>query len=237
PGQVFEVMVRDQLIEWFRWFPDSYSVERVKEVYLGTDYWAMIKLRWIEYAYIYTDNNFHLAMSLALMILGYTIGRRDARVLRATFSIRSNATFIAASIYAAVFSMFGLVTGMSDFIFAYNPVGYVFYAVFLAATLYCYVWVVAASFRLLGSENLVMRAMSNNGRLCLTGYMGGALLYSFIFYGFGLGLYMKYSNGVLLLISLACYGAFTIFSWLWLKRFSRGPLEWVYRRFSYGRLG
>lgn len=236
PAQIFEAVVRDDFIEWFRWFPEAYSAERVKAIYTGTDYLAMIRLRWLEYLYIYTDNNFHLAMSLAMILSGYVLGIRGYHRKFPDRLAKYAPAFAASAIYSAFFTAFGLVTGQTDIIFVYNPIGYIFYALFMLTSMFSYIYLVALVVKLLGPENPLMKAMIRNGRMCLTGYMGGALVFSFIFYGYGAGRFMQQSTCALLAIALATYAAFTVASTVWLHFFDRGPLEWVYRRLSYGRV-
>ena len=73
------------------------------------------------------------------------------------------------------------------------------------------------------------------GRMALTNYIGQSLIGTFIFYGFGLGLFGMLNRvqqfGIILLI-----WTFQIFfsSW-WLSRFQYGPLEWVWRVLSHRR--
>lgn len=235
PAQIFEIAVRDSFIEWFRWFPEQYPADRVKAIYTGTDYFAMIRLRWLEYAYIYTDNNFHLAMSFAMILWGYVLGASGIHKTFLDGLNRFATVFVLSAGYTILFSFFGLLTGQTDFIFAFNPIGYIFYAVFMLASMFTYIFIIALTVRWLGPNNPWIKAMVNNGRLCLTGYMGGALAFSFIFYGYGAGWYMKYSSIVLLFVALGAYLGFTIFSMVWLRYFGRGPMEWLYRRLSYGR--
>lgn len=236
PAQIFEAAVRDDFIEWFRWFPARYSADQIQAIYTGTDYLAMIRLRWIEYAYIYTDNNFHLAMSLAMILWGYVIGSSGYHKTFLSELDRFTPAFVMSAFYTVLFTLFGLVSGMTDFIFVHNPVGYVFYAVFMMTSMFTYIYVVAFALKSLGPDNGLMKCLINNGKLCLTGYMGGALVYSFIFYGYGAGWYMRYSSATLLAIALVTYAAFTLVASLWLHFFQRGPMEWIYRRLSYGRL-
>jgi uncharacterized protein len=79
-------------------------------------------------------------------------------------------------------------------------------------------------------------AIAAAGRMPLTNYVMQSVLCTFVFYGFGLGLYGKASP-------LACYGIATaawavevVWSRLWLRRFAFGPGEWLWRVLTYGRL-
>ena len=74
------------------------------------------------------------------------------------------------------------------------------------------------------------------GRMAFTCYLAQSFILSFVFYGWGLGQFgrMSAANGILL--AIAIYAAQAIASALWLRRFRFGPLEWVWRSFSYGKL-
>jgi uncharacterized protein len=73
------------------------------------------------------------------------------------------------------------------------------------------------------------------GRMAFTCYLAQSFILSFVFYGWGLGQFghMSAANGILL--AIAIYTAQAIASALWLRRFRFGPLEWVWRSFSYGK--
>ncbi|ANU22682.1 DUF418 domain-containing protein [Planococcus donghaensis] len=72
------------------------------------------------------------------------------------------------------------------------------------------------------------------GRMSLTTYITQSILATFIFYSYGLGLYGKVD---LLTGSLIAFGIFVvqiIFAELWFEKFSRGPLEILWRKWTYG---
>ena len=73
------------------------------------------------------------------------------------------------------------------------------------------------------------------GRMAFTCYLAQSLILSFVFYGWGLGQFgrMSAANGILL--AVAIYAAQAVASAVWLRWFRYGPLEWVWRSFSYGR--
>ena len=74
------------------------------------------------------------------------------------------------------------------------------------------------------------------GRMPLTNYLMQTLIATFIFYGWGLGLWR--TVGPALQIALA-FGIFFVvqvpLSQLWLRHFELGPMEQLWRRLSYGR--
>ncbi|MEL7238353.1 MAG: DUF418 domain-containing protein, partial [Planctomycetota bacterium] len=83
---------------------------------------------------------------------------------------------------------------------------------------------------------LLTRTMAACGRMAFTNYLLQSLLATTFFYGYGLGYFGKFGYfeqlGVVGLI-----WAFEIaLSVLWLSRFKYGPLEWLWRAATYGKL-
>jgi len=72
------------------------------------------------------------------------------------------------------------------------------------------------------------------GRMALTNYLMQTLLCLVIFYGGGqIG---QTGPARCLLIALVIYSAQVMLSTLWLTRFQMGPVEWLWRTLSYGKL-
>ncbi|GAB5561661.1 MAG: DUF418 domain-containing protein [Synoicihabitans sp.] len=235
-GSIFEVTLRPLVFQVFRWVPRQYSFERIHEIYSQGPILEQIKLRWIEYGTIYADNAFHLGMSLAMILAGVLIGKHQLHVR----FIENLAAYQKAVGYAGAYSLgflfYGLAQGQGDFLFIDRPVATVFYLVFQPCSMFVYIYLAALFCTRIGSGNLLRRALINNGKLSLTGYMGGAAAFALIFYYPGAALCFQYAGPALSVIAVAVYAGFTIFSSLWLTRFRRGPMEWLYRRLAYGTL-
>ena len=73
------------------------------------------------------------------------------------------------------------------------------------------------------------------GRMAFTGYLMQSILGAVIFSGFGLGLWGRLSLAELWLTAAVIWAIEIAFAVAWLKRFSMGPLEWVWRSLTYGR--
>ncbi len=73
------------------------------------------------------------------------------------------------------------------------------------------------------------------GKMALTNYLLQSILSTLIFYHYGLGLYGKteVSTGVLLL--LVIFTLQVMMSRIWLRFFQYGPVEWIWRMFTYKR--
>jgi uncharacterized protein len=73
------------------------------------------------------------------------------------------------------------------------------------------------------------------GRMALTNYLMQSLALSFLFYGYGLGLYGQLGPAAAAVVGLAIYIGQVVFSRVWLRRYQFGPAEWVWRSLTYGR--
>jgi uncharacterized protein len=74
------------------------------------------------------------------------------------------------------------------------------------------------------------RILAPLGRMSLTSYVTQSLLGSFLYYGFGLGLYQLTGASVCLLIGAALAALQCVFCAWWLKRHGQGPLERLWHR-------
>ena len=73
------------------------------------------------------------------------------------------------------------------------------------------------------------RVLGCYGRMAFTNYIGQSLLATWVFYGYGLGLYGSLSRVEQIGVVVAIWAIQLAFSPLWLKYFQFGPLEWVWR--------
>ena len=74
------------------------------------------------------------------------------------------------------------------------------------------------------------------GRMALTNYLMQTVLGILIFYGIGLGLGGKVSMMGYESIALAVFIVQVLWSHWWLKRFHFGPMEWLWRSLTYGKV-
>lgn len=81
----------------------------------------------------------------------------------------------------------------------------------------------------------VLAPLAHPGRLSLTNYVSQSALAAALFYGPGLALWGDVGAARLCLVAAGIFVCSTIGSWLWLRRFRQGPLEWIWRSLAYGR--
>lgn len=87
-----------------------------------------------------------------------------------------------------------------------------------------------------GALSFITNALAPVGQMAFTNYIAQSLIMTAIFYGGrGLGLYGEVSRDGLMAIVAGVWVLQLIWSPLWLSKFKMGPLEWVWRRLSYGK--
>lgn len=81
-----------------------------------------------------------------------------------------------------------------------------------------------------------LRFLSPLGRMAFTNYIVQSLVFSTIFYGYGLGLFNRMGPAAALALGITVFLLQVAFSHWWLARHRYGPLEWLWRRLTYGDL-
>lgn len=85
-----------------------------------------------------------------------------------------------------------------------------------------------------GTRSLVAWA-APIGRMAFTNYLMQSVIFGWVFYGYGLGLFGKLGVAAALAIGTGVYILQVVFSAWWLQRFFYGPVEWLWRSAMYGR--
>ncbi|MEM9017094.1 MAG: DUF418 domain-containing protein, partial [Verrucomicrobiota bacterium] len=88
-----------------------------------------------------------------------------------------------------------------------------------------------------GEPGFLRRGFAAIGRMALTNYISQSVILTLIYYGHGFGMrgHLKFHEAML--IAPAIWVLQMLVSSWWLKRFRFGPLEWLWRRLTYGRDG
>jgi uncharacterized protein len=74
------------------------------------------------------------------------------------------------------------------------------------------------------------------GRMAFTNYLAQSLIFGWIFYGYGLGMFGRLGVTNALALGVVVYVAQVLVSQWWLGRYRFGPVEWLWRALMYGRL-
>ena len=83
---------------------------------------------------------------------------------------------------------------------------------------------------------LLLRPLKAAGRMALSIYISQTIVTMFILFpGFGFGLWGRFGWSELTTIAAAIVAAQVVFANIWLRFFTMGPLEWLWRWLTYGR--
>ena len=74
------------------------------------------------------------------------------------------------------------------------------------------------------------------GRTAFSCYILETLICTGVFYGHGLGLFGSVDRLQQLILTVAVWFVLLLLAPLWLRRFNYGPLEWIWRTLTYGRV-
>ena len=84
-----------------------------------------------------------------------------------------------------------------------------------------------------GLGRRLLSACSPVGRMAVTNYLLQSVFVSLFFFGFGLGFLGRIGAASCILIALAFFAAQCALSSLWLRVFRYGPVEWLWRLWTY----
>ena len=85
-----------------------------------------------------------------------------------------------------------------------------------------------------GRMTILTGWLQNLGRMALTVYLSGTLMFTLLFYGYGFGQIFLLGPFTVSLYALAFFAIQIGFSSWWLGRFRFGPAEWLWRSLTYG---
>lgn len=74
------------------------------------------------------------------------------------------------------------------------------------------------------------------GRMAMTNYYLQSVIGVFVFYGIGLGHLTDIRPRWIVVMPVVMFTVQMLFSWLWLRHFRFGPVEWISRSLTYGKL-
>jgi len=74
------------------------------------------------------------------------------------------------------------------------------------------------------------------GRTALTNYLLQSVIGTLLFYSYGLGLFGQLGPALLLPLTFVIFALQVWASGWWVERFRFGPMEWLWRSLTYGRV-
>jgi uncharacterized protein len=211
-------------------FPSFASIQRdvqeANHVYAAGDFWEVLVFRLREIPLIVPLHIYVFPRTIGLFLFGAFIWRSD--VLRKPhrallFSIAAGCIGLGAVLI--LLQVNGAIVSVSLGAVA-TPVGTILLALGYGAT-----FVAAAE---LTSGKMLLGWAVPLGRMAFTNYLAQSVIFGWIFYGYGLGLFGHLGAAEALAIGLAVYVCQVFFSVWWLGHYRYGPVEWLWRTLMYG---
>ncbi len=216
------------------WKPDDAQVSREIAAYSG-DFLQQFQIRSQQALFLETDVFLTTIVWRAggMMLLGMALYKSG--ILSGKASNAFYLTMAALGMFVGIaLSCYGVQKNMAhDFSFEYSMfIGsqYNYWGSIFSALGYI------AVINLLINHGLfisIQKRLAAVGRMAFTNYIVQSLIATFIFYGFGLGLFAQVERGQQLIIVLAIWLLQLWYSPFWLKKYSFGPLEWLWRSLTY----
>ena len=82
----------------------------------------------------------------------------------------------------------------------------------------------------------ILLFISPVGKMAFSNYILQSITGIVLFYGIGFGLMEQFGQFVLTILALVIFSFQIAFSTIWLKYFQFGPLEWIWRSLTYGKV-
>jgi uncharacterized protein len=157
---------------------------------------------------------------------GFLTGQWSDRHYRTVALTTVPLGFVAFAVLIAVDvrSHLSIITLFGGFIVAVTP-----FRVAMAAG-YAALIILAAR-----KQHWLASRIAATGRAAFSNYLGTSLVATFVFYGWGLGLYGSVSRAQVWLLVPIVWLLMLAWSKPWLDRFHYGPLEWLWRSLARGR--
>lgn len=211
----------------------------VVEAYRGEAFWSLVPIRAREWLDFYGNSPVVFPRVLGLFLLGTYLWRcgmvkeldgqpeRLAKVARKWL-----AAGLGLNLLVATLRWYGHVdadrpTGGAIILWAADSVGVPLLAGSYASG---FIWLSRHS-----SLHRLWSWIAQTGRMSLTVYLTQSVVGATLFCGWGLGLYGRMTLPRLLILGLVIYAVQVAACNLWLRWFCYGPLEWIWRVFTYQR--
>jgi uncharacterized protein len=225
-------VIRNWNLNLGSFFPTAQAVAADNAIYTGC--WVQIVSHEASQAMQVVTNDLTLLPdTLGLMLLGmaglksgFLSGAWDDRIYRrvAFWGIGLGLLGFAGVVAADILTRFHMPTVFTSF-----EAGSVPFQLIMAAGYAALLVLIARS------RGPVVKRFAAVGRAAFSNYLGTSLVCTFVFYGWGLGLYGSLSRWQAWLLVPLVWALMLAWSKPWLDRFNYGPLEWLWRSLARGK--
>ncbi|MEW5954806.1 MAG: DUF418 domain-containing protein [Bacillota bacterium] len=215
------------------------QVQTSLQVYSQGSFIEILRQRLSDFSFVAETMYVMAPQVLAMFLLGTYAARR-----RLIQDVDVNKLFLRK------IWLWGLVVGI-PFVFLqvtgkYNLLGLSFMAsqfyymagTFISGVAICFFYMTTIIFLLQKPDMFkILAPLGDVGRMALTNYLLQSIIATTIFYSYGLGLFGRVGPAWGIVLTLLIFMLQVYFSRYWMKKYHFGPLEWLWRTLTYGKLG
>ena len=204
------------------------------------DYATMLAARWSFWRYILTSPDWYASLlgnEFVMFLLGLYVGRRRFFENLNTYLPNVRGMFpwlLTLGACVTVTGYYGLY--VAEFVSeTWGPVVNLLLTcgAMLLSTAYALVIIRAGLSR---AWQRHLKPLADAGRMALTNYLMQSVICTFIFFEYGLGLYGQVGPAAGLVLTIGIFAGQVLVSVLWLRQARFGPVEWLWRSVTYGKL-
>lgn len=207
-------------------------LEQAKIIYSNGNYFEIMQLRLQEYISFRNINLFYyLPKIIGISLFGFAMSR-----LHFHQKIANNkgvwiiVLFVIATISTIVYFNYDKIVDFnSPYANAVFMFGYEFMNLFVASTYMLFILLISS----FSTPAKLLKPFGLMGRMSLTNYLTQSLILSVIFYGWGFGMFGQTEITKVLLIAIIVFAIQIIANVIWFKYYELGPMEKIWRRWSY----
>jgi len=172
---------------------------------------------------------------LAMFLIGLYLGRSNfIRTLPEKVELLKKVRFWGLTIGLTLMM---LIVAATKFLPAVSALIAIIEDQYFAGPILCLGYASALTLSFLNNLNRrIYTYFSRVGRMALTNYLTQSLVLTFISYGWGLGYALRLNGFQVIGICVGLFAVQVILSDMWLRKFSYGPLEWVWRCVTYWKI-
>jgi uncharacterized protein len=218
------------------WLPDKEKIAAELAAIKGS-YPELIKYRFhhLKYMHTYLFAELFFWRVSALMFMGMALFKNGFLTAKKTAAFYRKVIIIGLPL-GAFFSIFGMVQNFKAswqmeysmyFGHLYNYFGSI-------ATSLAYISI-AMLFAKSPKYTTFKQLISSTGKMAFTNYILMSVICGLLFYGIGFNLFGQVERFQQLLVVIAVWAILISFSFVWLKNYYFGPLEWLWRFLTYGK--
>lgn len=220
-------------------FMEGYTSQEVTHIIRNGSYLAGMKLRAMEYlSNIPVLFVFLAPVALSMFLLGLYFGKKKLVYSIDSLVDKLKKPAISIAIITNAYRILFLFILPNLEIYTNESLRPIFFKLMFLSDIAMglfYLWMLAWIIRF-PKWKMVLSPLKYVGRMALTNYIMHSFIGLILFTSIGFQLYETISPTGTLLIAIAVFGLQIGFSKIWLNHFYYGPLEWIWRCFSYQRL-